>query len=1006
MGLSKFKSFFLLVLSVFCSFGLFGCVQQKGSSASNVANNSAALSTSSSLPVLSASDIYRKVNPSTVFVLVALKDGKTLASGTGFFIDNKGNFVTNYHVIKTGISGSIQLYNGETAKIDKIVGYSEDLDIAVLHAAVSTSVCSGLGNSDSVSVGDTVYAIGYPEAFVLGSGSSTFTSGMVSMNRSIDGHSFIQSTVDITNGNSGGPLIDSKGQIVGITTGGIVYASINYMNLSIPVNRISSVAQNLSMDFSDFGQKDDLITASFYINGNRWKNVQTKYNTAISDPNYTATVHDRFDGWFEDSAFSKKYVFSTPLKKWTDIYGKLVYVERQLVISSNDSDMASNISGGGWYKPGSSVTVTATEKLGKTFLGWYLGTTNRVNLLSTDKSYSFSMPDSYYYLLAKFEVTTYLLTIDGDGGSFRFYYNGGTNVQYQTKVIFGESVSMPTPTKDSCGFEGWYKGNDRICGGGETYKQNVYGDVTLKAHWTSYYTNFSLYVDDKLYQAPIKIYGGDSFHFPNPVKAGCDFLYWVNQANSSLHYGAGAQIKITGLKQSCDLAYYAVWSVHRLSLTFASSETNQRSYSSVYFGDNVVFPNWTRTGYSLTGWSCAGTFYKIGQKVPWNTDYSGVFSAVWSPNVYQLTPDCDGGSVSPTSLEVTYDKSYSLPMPVLDGYEFVSWYSDTTAIPLSGVWKLTNTTLKAKWKGKTISVVLDVNGGDALSSGTLSLTYGDTYQLPTPTKTGMDFAGWVLADGTVVANSGTWSITKDVALVASWKEKSYSLAYAGCGDSGVEYESEPTLSYTLNSDGASYTASGLGSCTKTEFIVGGYYLGLPVTEIGTSAFDGKNSFTKVLIGKTISKLGAEAFRRCNSSLQVYFESSIPPVTVCDIFGYTWDTDAFKAFAPTDAMAAYQSNKDLETGNNHEDCWQTYLIGKKRLNAYDVTTLDTIFDFTKDVVISSYSKSSTVTLLVPTRTGYVFDGWYTSPTFEDDKKCTSFDTALAANVVLYAKWTQA
>jgi S1-C subfamily serine protease len=119
---------------------------------------------SSSATVIPSSDIYSKVNPSTVFVLIKWNDSNTYASGTGFFIDDSGDFVTNYHVIKNGIAGFIQKSDGTTGEIDEVLGASADLDIAILHAKV-TSACSGLGNSDNVRVGDTVYAIGYPQAF-------------------------------------------------------------------------------------------------------------------------------------------------------------------------------------------------------------------------------------------------------------------------------------------------------------------------------------------------------------------------------------------------------------------------------------------------------------------------------------------------------------------------------------------------------------------------------------------------------------------------------------------------------------------------------------------------------------------------------------------------------------------------------------------------------------------------------------------------------------------------
>jgi uncharacterized repeat protein (TIGR02543 family) len=1000
MRMNKFKQFLLLVLSCICSFGLAGCNQKNQLSQGNNSFNS--LPASSSLADLSATDIYKKVNPSTVFVLVAQKNGTTLASGTGFFIDTKGDFVTNYHVVEYGISGSIQLDNGNTASIEKVIGFSKDLDIAVLHANISSSV-SGLGDSDTVSVGDTVYAIGYPQAFVLGAGSSTFTSGMVSMNRSINGHNFIQSTVDITNGNSGGPLINNKGQIIGITTAGINYSNIDYMNLSIPINRLNSVAQNLSLDFADFGKKDDVVDAYFYVDGAYWKTINTTYNTPVSDPKYTASEHARFDGWYQDSIYSQKFSFSTPIKKNTTIYGKLTHLERLVSISCSQSTIKPTFSGTGWYKPSSKVTVTASDIQGYSFNGFFFDS-QLTKKASSDRSFSFVMPDADQQLWVSYSMTPYKLTIDGNGGSF--YYGGQSTNSYEVTIYYTQGFVMPSPKRNSAKFDGWYKGDVRVCGGGETYYQNVCEDVTLKAHWTVYVVVISFDTNGGSAIDNVTINGGDSYTFPEPSKAGFDFLYWYDKNQASSHYAAGSTTSFPNLTFSWQLSLCASWTPHNYSLSFVSTETNETRTYSVNYTGYFTFPTWARNGYSLSGWLCNGILHKPGDTIQWNQKSGDNFTAVWKPNTYTVVLDCNGGSASCDSVDIIFDSNYTLPTPSRDGYKFLGWYNGNSLVEMTGIWRLTIASLKAKWSGESYTVTFDVNGGTALAQTTLTVTFGDNYQLPITTKSGMEFSAWALEDGTKIPTEGVWSIAKDVTLTAQWAEKSYLLSYVGCGDGGEEYESEPTLSYTLNSDGISYTINGLGACTKTTFVIGGFYLGLPVTKIGTSAFDGKASFNKVLIGKTIIEIGAEAFRKCNSALQVYFESDNPPVTVCDPFGYTWDTDAFKTFAPKGAIDAYKAHKDQKTGNSNEDCWQTYLIGKNRLYSYDAGTIGSLFDLTKDVIVSTYSKSSNSALLVPTRNGYVFDGWYSTSTFDEGTKVTSLDTSSATAIILFGKWLKA
>ena len=90
---------------------------------------------------LPSSDIYKKVNPSVALVSINKLQGST--SGTGFFIDNNGTLVTNYNVIKDGVSGKLQLHNGTTADIGNVLGYDETLNIAVLETKATSRPVAG-----------------------------------------------------------------------------------------------------------------------------------------------------------------------------------------------------------------------------------------------------------------------------------------------------------------------------------------------------------------------------------------------------------------------------------------------------------------------------------------------------------------------------------------------------------------------------------------------------------------------------------------------------------------------------------------------------------------------------------------------------------------------------------------------------------------------------------------------------------------------------------------------
>jgi putative serine protease PepD len=149
------------------------------------------------------------------------QQGSGTAQGTGFMYDTKGDIVTNDHVISGSSSVSVKLSDGSTYKAT-VVGSDPSTDLAVLHidAPSSKLVPLALADSSKVAVGDGVVAIGNP--FGL---DGTVTSGIVSaLNREIVApdntpiEGAIQTDAAINHGNSGGPLLNMQGKVIGVTS--------------------------------------------------------------------------------------------------------------------------------------------------------------------------------------------------------------------------------------------------------------------------------------------------------------------------------------------------------------------------------------------------------------------------------------------------------------------------------------------------------------------------------------------------------------------------------------------------------------------------------------------------------------------------------------------------------------------------------------------------------------------------------------------------------------------
>lgn len=162
---------------------------------------------------MSGTDIFDKYN-SAVFMIFT-SDGLSSVQGSGFFISDNGIAVSNYHVFKGTTKGleNIKLSDGSTFKVKEVIGYDEDNDYILFKVEVGNYRVNYIPiGSSTPKVGEKVYAIGSPRGL-----ENTFSSGEISQIR--EGN-VLQISVPIDHGSSGGALINSYGEIIGITTAG------------------------------------------------------------------------------------------------------------------------------------------------------------------------------------------------------------------------------------------------------------------------------------------------------------------------------------------------------------------------------------------------------------------------------------------------------------------------------------------------------------------------------------------------------------------------------------------------------------------------------------------------------------------------------------------------------------------------------------------------------------------------------------------------------------------
>jgi putative serine protease PepD len=213
----------------------------------------------SSTAPLSVNQIYRRAYRGVVEITVTLASGQTSpfggggdsaqAQGSGWVYDSDGHIVTNDHVVDGAQSISVRFWNGKTYSAE-VVGTDKSTDLAVIKVDAPSSVLHPLqvGDSSDVQVGDGVVAIGSP--FGL---EETVTSGIVSaLHRAITApnnftiNDSIQTDAAINHGNSGGPLLNTQGQVIGVNAQIKSDSGGNEgVGFSIPSNTIRSIASQL-----------------------------------------------------------------------------------------------------------------------------------------------------------------------------------------------------------------------------------------------------------------------------------------------------------------------------------------------------------------------------------------------------------------------------------------------------------------------------------------------------------------------------------------------------------------------------------------------------------------------------------------------------------------------------------------------------------------------------------------------------------------------------------------
>ena len=230
------------------------------------------------------SDIYALAIDATVTLECIDLDGNVFARGSGFLINSEGLIATAYHVIEGANSINVYLSDKGMYVAQSVVGFDADRDIALIKISVGHALPYLELETEGITPGEAAYSLGSSLGFLDGS----FGSGIVSANlreEVIDEDTeekmyAVQFTAPISGGNSGGPLLNSRGKVIGIVRSHYIYG--NDLNMATYIEELKNIDQTYSRSVSNFF-KD---TQYFQIKMDQRIGTESEDNSTISNVDF------------------------------------------------------------------------------------------------------------------------------------------------------------------------------------------------------------------------------------------------------------------------------------------------------------------------------------------------------------------------------------------------------------------------------------------------------------------------------------------------------------------------------------------------------------------------------------------------------------------------------------------------------------------------------------------------------------------------------------------------
>lgn len=544
------------------------------------------------------------------------------------------------------------------------------------------------------------------------------------------------------------------------------------------------------------------VTISFSSDGTVIDTLNTYFGANITGLTNPSKTGYNFAGWYDDIAYTGTVYTNGGLWDTTTnmtVYAKWSPQTYYIYFTGYGSE---NLADKEVTYDALIGTMPSVSRTGYTFYGWK----NQYNEYFTSDMVWQKL--SNQTVSSDLRANQYTITYNGNGGT----------ANAQSLSVYYDSVisSFTSAYREGYTFTGW---NTNADGSGQTftapYTYVIDDDTTLYAQYAA--NEYNVTFDKQggtggsdgvnaIYNSPMP--SGTSI--TAPTKNGYTFLGYYRYADglgTQYYYADMTSANIWNL--SDDTTLFAYWSANQYTVTLdqqngsgGTNSVNATYNAAMPSGTNVTAP--TKTGYTFQGYyryaNGVGTQYYNSDMTSHNIwDIAGdtIIYAKWTPNVYTVVLQKEGGSGGSDSVNATYLASMpSATVPTRTGYTFQGYFlqqngfgtkyynSDMTS---ANIWNIAEgRTLYAYWQGNSYNLTFDKQGGSGGSSNAVA-TYGSPMpsNLVAPTKNRYVFTGYYdsVSDGTMYYDSNmtsvrNWDKTTNATLYAHWRGVYYNITYS------------------------------------------------------------------------------------------------------------------------------------------------------------------------------------------------------------------------------------